>query len=66
MLEDGRVIVANVGPGVFTEIGHYLLVVGYEDGKFQINDPNSPANSQKLWEFEEFADQIKMMWSFAM
>lgn len=66
VLEDGRVIVANVGPGVFTEIGHYLLVVGYEDGKFRINDPNSPANSQKLWEFEEFADQIKMMWSYGM
>lgn len=66
VLDPGRVIVANVGPGVFTEIGHYLLVVGYEDGKFQINDPNSRENSQKLWEFEEFADQIKMMWSFDM
>lgn len=66
VLSSGRVIVANVGPGVFTEIGHYLLLVGYEDGKFQINDPNSRINSQKLWEFEEFADQIKMMWSFDM
>lgn len=66
VLADGKVIVANVGPGVFTEIGHYLLVVGYEDGKFQINDPNSPANSARLWAFEEFADQIKMMWAFSM
>lgn len=66
VLSEGRVIVANVGPGVFTEIGHYLLIVGYEDGKFQINDPNSRSNSQKLWEFGEFSDQIKMMWSFGM
>lgn len=65
VLADGKVIVANVGPGVFTEIGHYLLVVGYEDGKFRINDPNSPANSAKLWEFEEFGDQIKMMWALS-
>lgn len=66
VLADGKVIVANVGPGVFTEIGHYLLVVGYEDGKFRVNDPNSPANSARLWDFEEFGDQIKMMWAFSM
>lgn len=65
VLDSGKVIVANVGPGVFTEIGHYLVVCGYEDGKFKINDPNSPANSEKLWEFQEFSDQIKMMWAFS-
>lgn len=65
MLEDGKVIVANVGPGVFTEKGHYLLLVGYEDGKFRINDPNSQINSEKLWDFSEFSDQIKMMWALS-
>lgn len=66
VLDSGRIIVMNVRPGVFTTIGHYLLVVGYEDGKFRVNDPNSEINSEKLWEFEEFSDQIKMMWSFAL
>lgn len=66
IVNSGRIIVMNVSPGVFTTVGHYLLVVGYEDGKFQINDPNSEINSEKLWEFEEFSDQIRMMWSFAM
>lgn len=65
VLASGKVIVANVGPGVFTEIGHYLVVCGYEDGKFRINDPNSRINSEKLWQFEEFSDQIKMMWAFS-
>ncbi len=65
VLESGRLVVLNVGPGVFTEIGHYLLVVGYEDGKFRVNDPNSPANSEKLWDYEEFGDTIKMGWSFS-
>lgn len=65
VLESGKLIVVNVAPGVFTEVGHYLVIVGYEDGKFRVNDPNSYANSEKLWEFEEFADQIKMMWSFS-
>ena len=64
VLSEGRVIVMNVKPGVFTTIGHYLLIVGYEDGKFRVNDPNSPSNSEKLWDFSEFSDQVKMMWSF--
>ena len=37
----------------------------YEDGKFKINDPNSPANSAKLWDFDEFDQDIKIMWSFS-
>lgn len=65
ILGSGKLIVANVGPGVFTEIGHYIVIVGYEDGKFRVNDPNSYTNSEKLWRFEEFSDQIKMMWSFS-
>lgn len=66
ILDSGRIIVMNVKPGIFTTMGHYMLVVGYEDGKFRVNDPNSPTNSEILWEFEAFADQIRMMWSFAM
>lgn len=64
-LNKGELVVINVGPGVFTEVGHYMVITGYEDGKFRINDPNSRANSEKLWEFEEFADQIYMMWAFS-
>lgn len=64
ILESGRLIVAHMGPGVFTEIGHYIVITGYEDGKFRVNDPNSYVNSEKLWDFEEFSGQAKMMWSF--
>lgn len=64
ILESGKLIVAHMGPGVFTEIGHYIVITGYEDGKFRVNDPNSYTNSEKLWDFEEFSSQIKMMWSF--
>lgn len=65
VLDSGRLIVMNVKPGIFTTVGHYMLVVGYEDGKFRINDPNSRLNSEKLWEFEEFDQDIRMMWSFS-
>lgn len=65
VLESGRILVMNVKPGVFTTVGHYMLVVGYEDGKFRLNDPNSPANSAKLWDLDEFDQDIKIMWSFS-
>jgi hypothetical protein len=65
ILESGRIIVMNVKPGVFTTVGHYMLVVGYEDGKFKLNDPNSPANSEKLWDLDEFVQDIKIMWAFS-
>lgn len=65
LLESGKVLVVNVGPGIFTEIGHYMVIAGYEDGKFIINDPNSPANSAKRWEFEEFNKELKMGWIFS-
>lgn len=65
VLNSGRIIVMNVRPGIFTTVGHYMLVVGYEDGKFRLNDPNSPANSAKLWDLEEFDQDIKIMWSFS-
>ncbi len=64
-LDSGKVIVMNVRPGVFTTVGHYLLLTGYEDGKFRVNDPNSYANSEKLWEFEEFSDQVRIMWAIS-
>ena len=65
LLESGKVLVVNVGPGIFTEIGHYMVIAGYEDGKFIINDPNSPANSAKRWEFEEFNKELKMGWIYS-
>ena len=65
VLDSGRIIVMNVRPGIFTTVGHYMLVVGYEDGKFKLNDPNSRVNSETLWDFDDFDQDIKMMWSFS-
>lgn len=65
VLDSGKLIVANMGPGVFTEFGHYIVLTACEDGKFRVNDPNSYIRSEKLWDYEEFGDQIKMMWSFS-
>lgn len=61
-LEVGNPIIAIMGPGDFTTSGHFIVLAGLEDGKIVINDPNSHANSEKRWTYEEIADQIKNLW----
>lgn len=63
-LEVGNPVVAVMGPGAFTTEGHFIVFTGYEDGKIRVNDPNSRANTEKPWEFEEISSQIKQMWVF--
>lgn len=63
-LEKGNVVVCNVGLGDFTEIGHFILLVGLnEDGTVIVNDPNSRVNSEKNWEVQEILDQAKGLWT---
>ena len=61
-LNVGNPIVCIMGPGTFTTEGHFIVLTGYENGKFRINDPFSMENTQKEWEFDEFADQIQCLW----
>ena len=49
--------------GDFTTSGHYIVLAGIEDGKYRVNDPNSYANSEKLWSYEQIEGQIRNLWS---
>ena len=57
-------MICAMGPGVFTDGGHYIVIAGYNDSGFIIRDPNSPENSARVWAFDEIRDQIKNLWSF--
>ena len=61
-LEVGNPIICAMGKGDFTTSGHYIVLVGMEDGKFRVNDPNSHANSERLWSYEEIEGQIRNLW----
>lgn len=63
-LEEGKVMITSMGPGVFTKAGHFIVISGYEDGKFVVNDPNSLENSEKRWKYDEFENQIKNIWVY--
>ncbi len=58
----GNPIILAMGKGDFTTSGHYIVLTGLEDGKFRVNDPNSYANSQRLWSYEEIESQIRNIW----
>lgn len=63
-LEEGHPIICSMMPGDFTDVGHFIILVGIEDGKIRLNDPNSYENSAKLWEYSELEWQIRNMWAF--
>lgn len=65
-VQAGCPVVINVGPGDFTTTGHYVVIVGYADGYFKINDPNSVANSEKQWTYEQLEPQINNLWAFTL
>jgi len=61
-LEVGNPIICVMGPGDFTTSGHYIVMVGLENGLIRVNDPNSIANSQKLWNYDDISNQIRNLW----
>jgi hypothetical protein len=61
-LDEGGLIACIVGPGDFTDGGHYILIKGYDEDGFIINDSNSYTNSAKRWSFETLYPQIRNLW----
>lgn len=60
-LNSGKPIIAVMGPGVFGDGEHFIVMTGYSDGKVKVNDPASYKNSTE-WEFSEIRRQIKSLW----
>lgn len=64
-LQNGDVVIANVGTGDFTEGGHFIVVTGLaENGEATVNDPYSTINSSKTWSVDTIADQSIRMFLF--
>lgn len=61
-VEKGHPVILALGKGDFTSSGHYIVLTGWEDGAFQVNDPNSRVRSERLWTYEELEGQIRNIW----
>ena len=64
-LENGFVVIVNVGPGDFTDGGHFFVAYGMaSDGSVKINDPYSSVNTEKGWDADVIASQSMAMYAF--
>ena len=64
-LDDGQVLVCSMAPGDFTTTGHFILIRGYGEDGFYVNDPNRKSNSEKSWDFGRLKGQIKCLWALS-
>ena len=63
-LDQGKVLICSVKQGVFTANGHFIMIYGYDETVFKVNDPMCVARSNKTWEFAEFGKQLKRVWAY--
>ncbi len=64
-LEAGRPVVCIVGPGHFTENGHYILLTKADGEGYHVLDPFRPSNCH-AWSWDDFSGEIKNLWSFTV
>lgn len=65
-LDKGHMIICSMGPGDFTMTGHFIVIYGYGEDGFYVNDPYSRIRSSKSWDYERLKDQIKNLWVYQL
>ena len=64
-LDRGELIICSMRPGDFTTGGHFVVVYGYTEDGFLLNDPNCVARSRQTWSYSQIGGQIKHIWIFS-
>lgn len=62
-LDEGKVLICSMKKGVFTAEGHFIMIYGYDETGFLVNDPKCVARSNRTWAFSEFGNQLKRIWA---
>lgn len=53
-LNSGKaLVIAAMGPGEFTNNGHFIVLTGVKNGKVSVQDPASEQRSKKTYDFEK-------------
>lgn len=64
-LRSGAPVIAVVRPGMFTNVGHYIVLYGIDDAdQIGVYDPNSPSRSARRWGIVEVLNEIEAMWAY--
>lgn len=61
-LKDGKLVIACMGPGLWTRGGHFILAYKYADGNVYINDPASSAAARAKNTWDKFSYEAKYYW----
>ncbi len=66
-LEAGIPVVCHMRKGIFTTEGHYIVLAGYKDGKFIVNDPNSVKLSNDTYTWEQLTEECEIgnLWAIS-
>ena len=65
-LDNGHMIICSMGPGDFTTTGHFIVIYGYDQDGFLVNDPYSRIRSNKTWDYDTTSGQIRGMWVYSV
>ncbi|MBR6401971.1 MAG: C39 family peptidase [Eubacterium sp.] len=75
-LQEGKPVICIMGPGHFTERGHFVVLTEYIGGKktdgnlkggsFIMHDSNCVQNTGRLWKYTELQDQIENLWAYSL
>lgn len=66
-LEAGNPVIAILGPGDFTEEGHFIVMHGLDSqGRAVVYDPNSPTRSSTPWEIDTIIGQALCFWRLSV
>lgn len=59
-LNSGKLLVALVGPGHFTQKGHFLIITSvYDSSHVWVADPARPENNRIIWKTETILAELK-------
>ncbi len=65
-LDAGKMIIISVRPGDFTLFGHFMVIHGYDEEGFFINDPMCIYKSKQKWPYDQIKKQIKGAWGIGL
>ena len=62
-LDKGNILICSVREGNFTTGGHFILIYGYDEHGFKVNDPKCVYRSRLSWTYSQIKNDIKQTWS---
>ncbi len=63
-LDAGGVIICSMKAGDFTDGGPFVVIYGYDEDGFLINDSNCVARSRQKWPYSALKKQLKNIWVY--